>query len=61
LDELKKEGWTAMKDGIGRTPAFAAVLLERRMEPVLVPEPAKGEVSRKAKTAKDWKDVRKKL
>ena len=61
LDELKKEGWTAIKNGIGRTPAFAAVLLERRVEPVLVPEPAKGELPRKAKTAKDWKDVRKKL
>lgn len=61
LDELKKDGWTAMKNGIGRTSAFAAVLLERRMEPVLVPEPPKGEVPRKAKTAKDWKDVRKKL
>jgi hypothetical protein len=61
LDELKKEGWTAMKNGIGRTTDFAAVLLERRMEPVLVPEPSKREIPRKAKTAKEWKDVRKKL
>lgn len=61
LDELKKDGWTAIKGGIGRTPAFASVLLERRMDAVLVPEPAKGEVPRKAKTAKDWKEVRKKL
>jgi hypothetical protein len=61
LDELKNDGWTAMKSGIGRTPTFAAVLLERRMDAVLVPEPAKGEIPRKAKTAKDWKEVRKKL
>ena len=61
LDDLKKEGWTAMKSGIGRSPAFAATLVERRMEAVLVPEPSKGEVPRRAKTAKDWKEVRKKL
>ncbi|HET6674474.1 MAG TPA: hypothetical protein VFG71_04000 [Nitrospiraceae bacterium] len=61
LDELKNEGWIAMKAGIGRSTAFAATLVERRMEAVLVPEPSKGEVPRKAKTAKDWKDVRKKL
>jgi hypothetical protein len=61
LDDLKQEGWTAMKSGIGRSPAFAAILVERRMEAVLVPEPSKGDVPRKAKTAKDWKDVRKKL
>jgi hypothetical protein len=61
LDELKKEGWTAIKNGIGRTPAFAGVLVERRMDAVLVPEPAKGELPRRVKIAKDWKDVRKKL
>ena len=61
LDDLKKEGWTAMKSGIARSPAFAATLVERRMEAVLVPEPSTGDVPRKAKTAKDWKDVRKKL
>ncbi|HEX2055157.1 MAG TPA: hypothetical protein VHF07_01610 [Nitrospiraceae bacterium] len=61
LDDLKHDGWTSLKSGIGRTPAFAALLVERRMEAVLVPEPAKGEVPRKVKTAKDWKDVRKKL
>lgn len=61
LDELKQEGWTAIKNGIGRTPAFAAALVERRMDAVLVPEPATGDVPRKAKTAKDWKEVRKKL
>jgi len=28
---------------------------------VMVPEPAKGEIPRKAKVAKEWKDVRKKM
>jgi hypothetical protein len=61
LDDLKQEGWIAIKNGIGRTPAFAAALVERRMDAVLVPEPAAGDVPRKAKTAKDWKEVRKRL
>lgn len=61
LDEFKKEGWTTLKIGIARSRAFAEVLLEHRLEAILVPEPAQGEVPRKAKVAKDWKDVRKKL
>ena len=61
LDELKTGGWTVLKAGIGRTRAFAEVLIEHRMEVVIVPEPTRGELPRKAKVAKDWKDVRKKL
>lgn len=61
LDELKRDGWTTMKSGIGRTRAFAEVLLQHRMEVVVVPELPKGELPRKAKSAKDWKEVRKRL
>lgn len=61
LDEFKKDGWTTLKIGIARSRAFAQVLLEHRLEAILVPEPARGEVPRKAKVAKDWKEVRKKL
>ena len=61
LDALKHDGWTTMKSGIGRTRAFADVLLQHRMEVVVVPELPKGELPRKAKGAKDWKEVRKKL
>ncbi len=61
LDALKSEGWTTMKSGVGRTRAFAEVLLQHRMEVVVVPELPKGELPRKAKSAKDWKEVRKKL
>jgi len=61
LDELHAAGWKTIKIGIGRSKAFAETFLRRRLDAVLVPEPAKGEVPRKAKVAKDWKDVRKKL
>ncbi|MGH7183997.1 MAG: hypothetical protein ACREJN_18750 [Nitrospiraceae bacterium] len=61
LDELHGAGWTQLKTGVGRTKAFAEAFLQRRLEAVMVPEPAKGEVPRKAKVAKEWKDVRKKM
>ena len=61
LDELHAAGWTTLKIGVGRTKAFAEVFLQRRLDAVMVPEPAKGEAPRKAKVAKEWKDVRKKM
>ncbi|MEK7762370.1 MAG: hypothetical protein AAB433_12370 [Nitrospirota bacterium] len=61
LDELHAAGWKTLKIGVGRTKAFAEAFLQRRLDAVMVPEPAKGEAPRKAKVAKDWKDVRKKL
>jgi hypothetical protein len=61
LDELHAAGWKTLKIGIGRSKAFAEAFLQRRLEVVIVPEPAKGEVPRKAKVAKEWKEVRKKL
>jgi hypothetical protein len=61
LDALKAQGWTSLKSGVGRTRGFAEVLLDHRLEVVIVPEPRRGELPRKAKTAKDWKEVRKKL
>jgi hypothetical protein len=61
LDELHAVGWKTLKTGVGRTKAFAEAFLQRRLEAVMVPEPAKGEVPRKAKVAKMWKDVRKKM
>ncbi len=61
LDELHAAGWTTLKIGVGRTKAFAEAFLQRRLDAVMVPEPAKGEVSRKAKVAKEWKDVRKRM
>lgn len=61
LDALHAAGWKTVKTGIGRTPAFAEAFLQRRLEAILVPEPEKGEAPRKAKVAKEWKEVRKKL
>ena len=61
LDELHAAGWTTLKIGVGRTKAFAEAFLQRRLDAVMVPEPAKGEAPRKAKVAKEWKEVRKKM
>lgn len=61
IDEWHAAGWRTVKTGIGRTKAFAEAFLQRRFEAVIVPEPAKGEAPRKAKIAKDWKEIRKKL
>jgi hypothetical protein len=61
LDEMHAAGWKTLKIGVGRTKAFAEAFLQRRLEAVMVPEPAKGDAPRKAKVAKEWKEVRKKL
>lgn len=61
IDEWHAAGWRTVKTGIGRTKAFAEAFLQRRLDAVMVPEPAKGEAPRKAKIAKDWKEIRKKL
>ncbi len=61
IDELHAAGWKTVKAGVGRTKAFAEAFLQRRLDAVLVPEPAKGDAPRKAKIAKTWKEVRKKL
>ena len=61
LDDLHAAGWTTVKTGVGRSRAFAEAFLQRRLEAVMVPEPAKSETPKKAKVAKEWKEVRKKL
>lgn len=61
IDELHAAGWRTVKIGIGRSKAFVEAFLHRRLDAIIVPEPTKGDVPRKAKVAKDWRDVRKKL
>ena len=61
IASMRRDGWTTMKSGVGRSRSFSEALLHERMEVVVVPELPKGEVPRKAKMAKDWKEVRKKL
>jgi hypothetical protein len=61
IDELRASGWNAIKVGIGRSKVFAEAFLQRRIDTVILPEPPKSEIPRKAKTAKEWKEIRKKL
>lgn len=61
IDEFHEAGWKTVKIGIGRSKAFAEAFIQRRLDAIMVPEPTKGDVPRKAKVAKDWRDVRKKL
>ena len=61
IDEFHAAGWKTIKTGVGRSKAFAEAFLQRRLDVIIVPEPTKGEVPRKAKVAKDWREVRKKL
>ena len=61
IDNLHAAGWKTIKTGIGRSKAFVEAFLRRRLDAVMVPEPTKGDAPRKAKVAKNWKDVRKKL
>ena len=61
IDELHAAGWKTVKIGVGRSKSFAEAFLQRRLDAIVVPGPTKGDVPRKAKVAKDWKDVRKKL
>ena len=61
IDQLRADGWTNVKAGIGRSKAFADVLVAHRMEVVIVPVPEKGDLPKKAKAVKEWKEVRKKL
>ena len=61
IDQLRADGWKNVKAGIGRRKEFAEVLVEHRMDVVIVPEPDKGELPKKAKAVKEWKEIRKKL
>jgi len=60
IDEWRSQGWDQLKIGIGRTPGFAEVLVGHRMDVIIVPEPERGGLPRKAQSAKSWKEVRKK-
>ncbi len=61
IDEFHAEGWKTIKTGVGRSKAFAEAFLQRRLDAIIVPEPTKSDMPRKAKVAKDWREVRKKL
>ena len=61
IDELHEAGWKTIKTGIGRSKAFVETFLRRRLEAIMLIDPSRSEAPRKAKVAKNWKEVRKKL
>ena len=61
IDELHGAGWKSVKTGIGRSKVFVETFLRRRLEAIMMIDPSGGDAPRKAKVAKNWKDVRKKL
>jgi hypothetical protein len=60
IEDLRADGWDNVKAGIGRTKEFADVLVAQRLAAVIVPEPERGQLPKKAQVAKNWKEVRKK-
>jgi hypothetical protein len=60
IERLRADGWDNVKAGIGRTSDFAEGLVAQRLDVVIVPEPERGPLPKKAQVAKSWKDVRKK-
>ena len=60
IESLRADGWDNVKAGIGRTRDFAEGLVAQRLDVVIVPEPERGQLPKKAQVAKSWKDVRKK-
>jgi hypothetical protein len=61
IDQLRADGWTNVKAGIGRHKKFAEVLVAHRLDAVIVPVPDKGDLPKKAKAVKEWKEIRTKL
>lgn len=60
IESLRTDGWDNVKAGIGRTREFADVLVAQRLDVVIVPEPDRAQLPKKAQVAKSWKEVRKK-
>ncbi|MCA9473694.1 MAG: hypothetical protein MRJ96_16090 [Nitrospirales bacterium] len=62
LDTLKADGWENVQAGIGRTVEFAEVLVERRVETVIIQESESKETyPRRAKIVRSWNKVRRYL
>ena len=60
IERLRADGWDNVKAGIGRTSDFAEEFVAQRLDVVIVPEPERGQLPKKAQVARSWKDVRKK-
>ncbi len=62
LHDLKAEGWEKVSGGIGRTAGFAEVLVQNRLQTVILPPPNIQEhFPRRAIILNDWSRVRRYL
>ena len=62
LHDLKAEGWEKVSGGIGRTAAFAEVLVQNRLQTIILPPPNIQEhFPRRAIVLNDWSRVRRHL
>jgi len=62
IHDLKTEGWEKVSGGIGRTADFAEVLVQNRLQTVILPLPqAQGRFPRRAIVLNDWSRVRRHL
>jgi hypothetical protein len=62
IHDLKTEGWEKVSGGIGRTADFAEVLVQNRLQTVILPGPqTEGRFPRRAIVLNDWSRVRRHL
>jgi hypothetical protein len=62
LHNLKEEGWEKLSGGIGRTLNFAEVLVQNRLQTVILPLPNRQErFPRRAIVLNDWSRIRRHL
>ncbi|MDT3776446.1 hypothetical protein PJI16_02590 [Nitrospira sp. MA-1] len=62
IHDLKKEGWEKVSGGIGRTADFAEVLVQNRLQTVILPLPqTEDRFPRRAIVLNDWSRVRRHL
>jgi hypothetical protein len=62
LDNLKAEGWEKVSGGIGRTADFATVLVQNRLQTVILPlSNVQEQFPRRAIILNDWSRVRRHL
>ncbi|MGB0909452.1 MAG: hypothetical protein ACPGYT_03755 [Nitrospirales bacterium] len=62
IEKLQSDGWENVESGIGRSTEFAEVLLERRIQTVIIQEAETDETfPRRAKIVNGWMKVRRHL
>ena len=62
LEKLKKDGWENVSAGIGKSPEFANIFVERRIKTVIIQDrETKEKFPRRANIVQGWKKVRRYL